>query len=760
MHRNGWRASCIHYLGMDDSKTQSASWPSSRTTATLLAEALRLHQKGALGEAQGLYEKILSIDAHHCDALHLSGVALYQRGDYENAERHIRKAIARDERVASYHANLGLVLEAKAQRAAAQREYLRAIQLQSSYAEAYLNLGNLYLVEGCTEDAIEILKKLLEQYPDYAKGHNSLGSAYKAQGQYALAAHHFRQALGLQPTYQHAHCNLGSVLQQMGALQEAAVCFRDALRLQPNSVEALNLTGILLRENGEAQAAIGYHERAVKVAAHKAESLVLLARAEHAAGHEDRAIELCDAAVRAQPDYVPAYGEWANLLHAQKNFQAAKSLLQKALVIDAGYAEAYNTLGVIAEEQGQLEAARDHLEKALSLRPVFPEAENNLGLVAWSQGRFEDARAAYARSLSVRPDYSEARWNLALSQLIDGEYGEGWRNYEARWQRARAPRSFAQPLWQGEPLADRRILLHAEQGLGDTLQFLRFVPQVVAAGGKVILDVQRRVVPLAQELAGVETVVAEGQPHPEFDLHCPLMSLPLVLGVTFDRLPAEVPYLRVPAASLEKARRVDWPEDGALRVGLSWTGSTKNALNPKRSILLKELAPLFDLEGIHFYSLQMSQGAEQWHAYRDAVVDLGGSQNHLGDAAAIIEQLDLVISVDTMVAHLAGALGRPCWTLLPFVPDWRWMRGREDSPWYPTMRLFRQTEPGNWAAVVAAVRGALVELCDEAAPQRFGGILKDRHGRLQTAKAELGVEGFLAGDRIEKDLAMAGGELH
>lgn len=695
---------------MDDSNTQSALLPCPHTTtAALLAEALRLHQKGALGEAQGLYEKILSIDAHHCDALHLAGVALYQHGDYDRAERRIRQAIECNGQMASYHANLGLVLEAKKQRAAAQREYLRAIQLQSSYAEAYLNLGNLSLVEGRPDEAIGILKKLLALSPDYAQGHNSLGCAYKAQGQWMLAANHFRQAISLRPGYVRAHCNLGSALQQMGALQEAAVCFNNALRLQPNSVEALNLTGILLRENGEAQAAISYHERAVKAATSKAESLVLLARAEHAAGHEGRAIELCDAAVRAQPDYAPAYGEWANLLQAQKNPQAARSLLQKALAIDADYAEAYNTLGVIAEEQGQLEEARGHLEKALSLRPVFPEAENNLGLVAWSQARFDDARAAYVRSLSARPGYSEARWNLALSQLINGEYGEGWRNYEARWQRARAPRRFAQPLWQGEPLEGRRILLHAEQGLGDTLQFLRFVPQVVAAGGKVILDVQRRVVPLAQELAGVEAVVAEGQPHPAFDLHCPLMSLPLALGVTLDRLPSEVPYLRAPAASLEKARSVDWPGDGGLRVGLSWTGSTKNVLNPRRSILLKELAPLLELEGVHFYSLQMSHGAEQLHAYRDSVADLGGYQNHLGDAAAIIEQLDLVISVDTMVAHLAGALGRPCWTLLPFVPDWRWLRDREDAPWYPTMRLFRQPEPGNWAAVVATVRGALAD---------------------------------------------------
>lgn len=698
---------CIDRTCMAHSKTQSASLPLSQKTASLLAEALRLHQSGALGQAQGLYEQILSIDENHSDALHLAGVAQYQSGHYDEAERRIRRAIERNDQAASYHANLGLVLEAKKQREAAQREYLRAIQLQSGYAEAYLNLGNLFLAEGRVDDAIEVLKKLLSLYPSYAEGHNSLGCAYKMQGKLTLAANHFRQSLGLQPANMHAHCNLGDVLRQLGALKEAIVCFYHVLRLQPNSVEALNQIGGILRENGEARTAIGYHEQAVKLAARKAESLVLLARAQSAAGDRNKAITLCREAVRAQPDFVSAYGEWANLLHAQKNHRAAKSILRKALAMDANYAEGYNTLGVIAEEENRLDEARSLLEKAIALRPEFPEAYNNLGLVGWAQGRCEDARAAYERALAARPGYIEARWNLALSQLIAGEYREGWHNYEARWQRERAPRRFEQPLWQGEPLAGRRILLHAEQGLGDTVQFLRFVPQVVAAGGKVILDVQRRVLPLARELAGVEAVVAEGQPHPEFDLHCPLMSLPLALGVTLENLPAAVPYLRVPAVSLARARRIGWPEDRGLRVGLSWTGSTKNALNPARSILLKELAPLFELEDVHFYSLQMSRGVEQLHAYRNSVVDLAGDQNHLADAAAIIEQLDLVITVDTMVAHLAGALGWPCWTLLPFMPDWRWLRGREDSPWYPSMRLFRQSRQGDWAPVVAAVRAAL-----------------------------------------------------
>ncbi len=675
-------------------------------TAQLLSEALRLHQAGALGQAQSLYEKILALDANHADALHLAGVAQYQGGHYDEAEQHIRRAIERNGTVASYHANLGLVLEAKRQPEAARAEYLRAIQLQSGYAEAYLNLGNLLLAEGRTDEAIEVLKKLLALHPDYSAGHNSLGCAYREQGQWTLAANHFHQALRSNPANASAHCNLGVVLRQLGALEDALVCFHNVLRLQPQSVEALNQIGAMLRENGEPLPAVDYHERAVKAASHKAESLVLLAKALGSAGKKDEAIARCREALEEQANFVAAHGEWANLLREQGKIDEAKDVLARALAINSEYAEGYNTLGVIAEGEGQLGEAQRLLEKAIVLKPGFPEAYNNLGITYWSQGRFTEARLAYEQSLAERPSYMEARWNLALAQLIDGDYAEGWRNYEARWQRASAPRRFPQPLWQGESLAGKRILLHSEQGLGDSLQFLRFVPQVIAAGGKVILDVQRRVVPLAQELAGVEAVVAEGQPQPDFDVHCPLMSLPLALGVTLENLPAAVPYLTTPAEARVRAQRVAWPAEG-LRVGLAWNGSAKNALNPTRAIPFAEFAPLFALAGVHFYSLQMGRGVEQLAQIKNEVVDLAAYQSDLADAAALVEQLDLVISVDTMVAHLAGALGRPTWTLLPFAPDWRWLREDENCPWYPTMRLFRQPKLGDWTAVVAAVRTEL-----------------------------------------------------
>jgi len=696
----GWCAICNKAIDMTVLKVPNVPSLLPQTPAALLSEALRLHQSGALGKALELYDRILAHDARHLDALHLSGVAQYQSGQLEEAEGRIRRALQGNPRVASYHSNLGLVLEARQQPEAALNEYLCAIHLQEGYADAYLNLGNLYLVEGRVDEAIATFNKLLSIHPQFSSGLNSLGCAYRAQGNLLLASNYFRQTLALDPMNAQTYCNLGSVLRQMGALDDALVCFQNALRLQPNSVDALNQIGGMLVDCERAKEAIGLHRKALSIAPRSAESFVFLARALHGAGALDEAIDCCRKALEAQPDFVAALGELANLLREQNKSDEAKLALAQALAIKPDYAEAHNTFGVILAGEELMDEAREHLQKAIELKPGFPEAYNNLGIIDWNCGAYDEARRAYQQSLAARPSYTEARWNLALAQLIDGDYAEGWRNYEARWKRATAPRHFERPIWRGEPLNGARILLHCEQGLGDTLEFLRFVPLVVAAGGKVILDVPTRIVPLAKEIPGLEAVVAKGRRLPEFNLHCPLMSLPLALGITLENLPAQTPYLTIPAAARKRAGRVAWPAD-VLRVGLAWSGSAKNAYNPKRNIPVEAFAPLFTVPGVQFYSLQMNRIA------KNAVVDLAAYQNDLADAAALVEHLDLVISVDTMMAHLAGAIGRPVWTLLSYAADWRWLRDRTDSPWYPTMRLFRQPRQGDWAAVMEEVRGEL-----------------------------------------------------
>jgi hypothetical protein len=290
--------------------------------------------------------------------------------------------------------------------------------------------------------------------------------------------------------------------------------------------------------------------------------------------------------------------------------------------------------------------------------------------------------------------------------LLLGDFAAGLRSYEVRWGGSVPEHGYVQPQWTGQPPNGARILLHAEQGLGDTLQFLRYVPMVQAAGGSVVLSVQRAVSRLARELPGVVQILTPGDAIPDVEWQCPLMSLPLVMGTTLETIPARVPYLSVPEEALDKAAVLAWPKTG-LRVGLVWAGNAKHTRDRYRSMRLSEFAPILQMEGIHFFSLQMGPEAEQLQDVTAPITDLRSSIEDMADTAALIANLDLVIAVDTSVAHLAGALGKQVWLLLPLSPDWRWLLDREDSPWYPGMRLFRQSSLNDWESVVERVRLAL-----------------------------------------------------
>ncbi len=303
--------------------------------------------------------------------------------------------------------------------------------------------------------------------------------------------------------------------------------------------------------------------------------------------------------------------------------------------------------------------------------------------------------------------------NKSLLELLKGDYASGWHNYEVRWK-VYAPRVFSQPLWHGQQLNSARILLHAEQGLGDSLQFLRFVPRVTEADGTVVLDVPINLHRIAALIPGIATLVSAGAPLPPFDFHSPLLSLPLAFGATLETIPAQVPYLTVPDDALRKAAAFSWPATG-LCVGLAWSGNPNHPKNRSRSIPLALLEPLFRMEGVHFYSMQMGQAAEELKTVQAAITDLAPLTGDMADTAAHMAHMDLVITIDTSIAHLTGALGKPLWVLLTRLPDWRWLLDREDSPWYPTARLFRQSKSGDWTPVIEKLHKAL----DEHAAQKL-----------------------------------------
>ncbi len=352
-------------------------------------------------------------------------------------------------------------------------------------------------------------------------------------------------------------------------------------------------------------------------------------------------------------------------------------------------------------------------DRALAARPGFPEALSNRGNSLLEFGRFDEAVASCDSAIALRPDYAQAHWNRSLIRLVQGELAEGFGEYEWRWKRAEiapfAP-SFRQPLWDGKSsLEGQTILLHAEQGLGDTIQFLRYVPLVAARGARIVLQVQPALVPLLSSLSTVTRLLPQGAELPPFDCHCPLLSLPLAFGTTLDTIPAEAPYL-----SVSPERIAAWRQrlpDGPL-VGLAWSGNPENRGDWKRSVPLADLRPLLSLRGVRFVSLQLDVRETDQVTLADCsdIVRLLEDTADFIETAAVVANLDLVVTVDTVIAHLAGALGKRVFVLLPSVPDWRWLLGRDDSPWYPTARLFRRRAGETWDPVVGRVRDAMVAM--------------------------------------------------
>jgi tetratricopeptide (TPR) repeat protein len=707
---------------MSRRKNSSAGIPSGAAPTAvqrLSANAIREHQAGRLDEAKRLYLEVLALNVKHAKSLFGLGLVEYQTGRYESAARMMERAIAEDAGVALYHSSLGAALQMLRQTDRAVAAYERALALAPENEDIRFALGNLCLEQNKLSEARAHYEAALRLKPAHADTHSNLGNVHLALGQLEEARACYEQALALRPQFAEAETNLGNVYLKQGEPARAAERYARAVELDPNRPETHNNLGNALRGLGKIDEARACYERALQIRpdyahAHNNLGVVLqgLGRMEEAAAAHARAVEL-------NPRDAGAWNNLGVVWRALGQLPTAAACHERALAFEPGYAEAHNNLGVVYRELGRLEEAAACHERALSLRAGYAEAESNLGNVRRNQGRLAEARACYQRALALKPDSGDAVWNCCLVDLLEGNFATGWRDYEVRTQRKQnAPRVFGAPHWRGEELNGARILLHAEQGLGDTLQFLRYVPLVRSRGGRVLLDVQGPLRRLAVQLPGLEAVTATGETVGGFEWQCPLMSLPLAFGTVMDTIPAEVPYLTVPEQAKAAAGALTWPEND-LRVGLVWSGNPKYTDDRARSVPLPSIEPLFALKGVHWYSLQMGPAAEQLAGHGTALADLRPAIADMADTAALVDRLDLVITVDTAVAHLAGALARPVWLLLPYAPDWRWLLHRDDSPWYPTARLFRQPQPGDWSAVLARVREELMKLV-HGSPQAKG----------------------------------------
>ena len=436
-------------------------------------------------------------------------------------------------------------------------------------------------------------------------------------------------------------------------------------------------------------------------------------------GRLDDALASFRQAVRLRPDNAEAQNNLGATLKRQERLDEAVACYREALRLKPDFAEVYSNLGNVLRLLGNPDLAVESFRQALRLKPNYADAQNNLSNALKDQGKVNEALAGYERALELKPSYAEAHLDRAITWLLLGDFAKGWTEFEWRWQYKNfPPRPFRQPRWDGAPLDGRTILLHAEQGLGDTIQFIRYAALVKELGGRVIVECQRSLLRLLAGCAGIDELVGQGASLPDFDVHSPLFSMPYVFRTSLTTIPAGHPYLFADPGLEEQWRRELAPV-GDFKVGICWQGNPKHAWDRLRSIPLGQFAPLARLDGVRLFSLQKGPGSEQIKEAAFPITDLACRLDEASgpfmDTAAVMKNLDLIITADTSIAHLAGALGVPVWIALPFLPDWRWLLAREDSPWYPTVRLFRQTNRGNWQEVFERIAGQVTgEKCCRA----------------------------------------------
>lgn len=498
---------------------------------------------------------------------------------------------------------------------------------------------------------------------------------------------------------------LGQRLQSIGRLEEARASWETCLILDPaaNHVR-FELANLLYALGRYDHAATQYQELVTRSPRH-AEAYYNLGVTRTVQKRFREAIALYRQALALRPDYPDAHNNLAILLQTFVSRDEALGHYHAAGTLQARY----NLALTLHKEEKYREAARIYRE-VLAQEPGHGDAHNNLGNILLGQGRPEEALAEYRRTVALDPDHIEANFNLGITQLLLGQWEEGWRGYDWRLRRKPPDARYAAPFWDGSPLEGKTILLHVEQGLGDTVQFVRYAPLVRERGGEVLVECQPALSDLLRATPGIDRLVSRAELLPDFEVQAPLMSLPRIFGTTVKTIPARVPYLGVEPDRLERWRRRITP---GFNVGLTWSGNPDHPNNRRRSVPPEELRALAGLRGARFYCLQKGAADKAGIPGID-LIRLEDDTTTLADTAAILTHLDLLISVDTSVAHLAGALGRPVWLLLPVAADWRWLRGREDSPWYPTMRLFRQKRCKDWSPVLARVRRELESLAGAA----------------------------------------------
>lgn len=700
--------------------------------AKALADAMRLHREGALDQAELGYRAILKARPDHFDALHFLAVLRFHRGRGAEALDLIRAALKLNFGAAPAHSNHGLILRECGRAEEALAAFDKALALKPDHVEALNNRGGVLYELGRLEEALASYDKALAPRPDYAEAHYNRGVALQALGRPEEALAGYDKALALRPDYADALINRGGALKELERLGEALACYDRALVLRPDSAEAHYNRGGALRELGRPGEALASYDKALALNPRYVEALVNsgvvlneLERPEQALANFDKALEIA-------PGDAEAHNNRGVALTALGRAEEALACYDRALALKPDYAEAHNNRGAELSFLRRPEEALASFDRALAIRPDYVEALNNRGLELLGLKRIDEALASCDKALSLQPDYVEALYNRGWIALFMGDFARGWKGYELRWAKKGAPpRDMIPPFppWKGEDLNGKRILIYEEQGSGDVIQFSRFLTRLRAMGAQVVFQLRPALHQILRPFATTVDLVPRLPDGESFDFQCALLSLPAVLGTTLDNIPAEMPYLEPESARVDHWRRR--VGDRGFKIGICWQGNPGTKIDIGRSVPLRCFAPLAAIPGVRLISLQKNHGLEQLTNSPPGmtVETLGAAFDGGADAflnsAALMFSLNLVVTSDTAVAHLAGALGRPVWVALKWVPDWRWMMDRSDSPWYPTMRLYRQTIRDAWSEVLDRIGADVAELSAsaktaEAAPTEPG----------------------------------------
>jgi tetratricopeptide (TPR) repeat protein len=642
-----------------------------------LAAALAHHRSGDLARAEPLYRAILRDDPYHVNALQLLGLVLYQTGRVEEAIRCLRQALQLNPGFAEVHNNLSNILTAQGRLDEAIAGFREAIRLKPAYAEAHNNLGAALQQLGRFAEADACFREALRLRPDYAEARANLASLplpyAGGQSSEVAKASELSQAGGALDQAEHWN-NQGIAQHNQGRWDDAAACFLEAIRQRPTFAQAHSNLGVVLLKQGKLR----------------------------------EALASCEQAVRLDPAFADGHNNVGVARQRLGDVEAAAAAYERAIRLRPDYAEAHNNLGCMYERLERFEEAAASFHEALHLRPDYADAQKNLGVLAKAQGRLDEAAEIYRAVLRRHPRHAETHAALGMLHLLRGDFRLGGPEYEwrLRCESFRPPQiaELRTPAWEGASLEGRTIFLCPEQGQGDTLQFIRYAALIKARGATVVAGCAPELHELLSTCAGIDYLVKELPPPIPCDCHAMLLSLPRLLGTTLQTIPSQVPYL---AASPEKREfwRREFAGKGRMKIGIAWQGNPQNGINRQRSVWLEQFEPLAQVPGVTLFSLQKGPAADPLPpvAARLGLIDLAPRLVTWADTAAAICELDLTVSIDTAVAHLAGAVAAPVWVPLHHVPDWRWLMDREDCPWYPTMRLYRQSRPGEWESVFASI---------------------------------------------------------